>query len=178
MSLRPADARRLAALGATDATATVRQGGLTSKLSVRLQTSALKPEYWSDGGLVCNLYGADEPYLVAPNFTSTPATVINVRPWLAWYTEANGWRWLGPSGMNTSRWYRWTATPTGVAQWRTPAGATNPWTWAPIYASAGQHIFALAAFEIVYWEPHPRYEWRYTLSSAGGNSLTTFCVYP
>ena len=178
LSLRPTDARRLASLGATDATATVLEGGRSSRLSVRLQANALEPGDWSDGGLVCSLYGAYEPYLVAPNFTSTPPTVIDVRPWFAWYTPANGWRWLGPTGMNTSRWYRWTATPTGVAQWKTPAGATNQWTWAPIYANPGQHIFALAAFELVYWYAHPRYEWKYALSSPGGNSLTTYCMYP
>jgi hypothetical protein len=178
LSLRRADAQRLAALGATIATASVRERGSTSILSVSLQTNLLEPADWSDGGLVCRLYGAYESYLVAPNFTSTPSTVIDVRPWFAWYTAANGWRWLGPTGVNASKWYRWTATPTGVAQWNTPAGATNRWTWAPIFVGRGQHIFALAAFEIVYWDAHPRYEWKYALSSPGGNSLTTYCTYP
>lgn len=177
LSLRRADARRLAALGPTPAGVTLGQG-TAAQLSLTLQTTAQGPSYWSDGGLECSLLGTDRPYLVAPNFTLTPPAVIDVRPWVAWYTPTNGWRWLGTAGVNTSTWYRWTATSSGVQQWKTPAGAINPWTWAPISVHPGQKTYAIGVFEIVYWYAHPHYVWRYALSSPGANVLTTYCNYP
>ena len=99
--------------------------------------------------------------LVAPNFTVTPSAIIDVRPWFAFYTPSNGWRWLGTTGVNSSSWYRWSATPTGVATWMTPAGALNPWTWAPLPVRPGQQTYAITAFEVIYWYAHPRYVWAY-----------------
>jgi hypothetical protein len=133
LRLRQDDARRLAVLGPTLTSVALGQGGAGARLSLTLEANAQSPGYWSDGGLQCAFLGSYEPYLVAPNFTDTPPVVIDVRPWVAWYTDANGWRWLGTAGVNASRWYRWTATPSGIEQWTTPAGAVNPWTWAPIY---------------------------------------------
>ncbi|MGO9749975.1 MAG: hypothetical protein ACLP8S_31060 [Solirubrobacteraceae bacterium] len=178
LMLRQADVRRLTALGPTLASVTLGQGRATAQLSLTLQTTAQGPSYWSDGGLQCDLLGNDEPYLVAPNFTVSPPTLIEVRPWVAWYTATNGWRWLGTLGVDASAWYPWTATPSGVQQWRTPTGALNPWTWAPIYAQPGQDTFAIGVFEIIYWYTHPRYVWRYALSSPSGSTPTAYCNYP
>lgn len=178
LSLRRADARRLATVGPTLASVTLGQGRTTTRLSLTLQSTPKAPNYWSDGGLECSLLGTYEPYLVAPNFTDTPSAVVDVRPWVAWYTARHGWRWLGTAGANASTWYRWTATPSGVQQWKTPAGAINPWTWAPIHVHAGQHMYMIGAFEIVYWYAHPRYAWSYALSHGRGNALTSYCSYP
>ena len=178
LSLRRADARRLAALGPTLAGVSLGQGRATARLSLTLQTGAEGPGFWSDGGLECSLLGTYQPYLVAPDFTLTPPAVIDVRPWVAWYTATNGWRWLGTAGVNASNWYRWTATPSGVQQWRTPAGASNPWTWAPIYVRPGRDIYAIGVLEILYRYAHPRYLWRYAPSSPSGRALTTYCNYP
>ncbi len=178
LSLRRSDARRLAALGPTLASVTLGQGAASARLSLLLQNGPQGPGYWSDGGLECSLLGPYEPYLVAPNFTDNPPAVIDVRPWVAWYTAGNGWRWLGTAGVNASRWYRWTATASGVQQWRTPAGALNSWTWAPIYVHPGQNTYAVGVFEIVYWYAHPRYTWRFALSRGRANSVTTYCNYP
>jgi hypothetical protein len=125
----------------------------------------------------CSLLGADTPYLVAPNFTVGPPAIIDVRPWVAWYTAATGWRWIGTTGVNSSSWYRWTATPAGVQQWFTPTGALNPWTWAPIRVRAGRGMYTLGVFEVVYWYPHPRYVWQYTRSRLGPASTGTYCTY-
>ena len=105
--------------------------------------------------------------------------IIDVRPWVAWYTSANGWRWLGTIGVNRSSWYRWYATPGGVATWVTPTGALNPWTWAPVGFPAGQQIRAIAVFELIYWYAHPRYIWGYTPSQLTASAPTsTYCRFP
>jgi len=174
LSLSGAAAGRLRALGSTLASVTL--GG--QHPSIMLEASSAPPSDWSDGGLECSFLGPYEPYLVAPNFTVSPAVVIDVRPWVAWYTGANGWRWLGTSGVNSSTWYRWTATPTGVAQWVTPTGALNPWTWAPISVSPGQHASAIGVFEVIYWYAHPRYKWAYTRSRLNASALGAYCMYP
>ncbi len=169
---------RLARLGSTLAAATFRQGGATERLSLTLEARVQAPSFWSDGGLQCTTLGDFEAYLVAPNFKVAPSVTIDVRPWVAWYTTANGWRWLGVRGINASRWYRSTATPNGIAEWRTPTGALNPWTWAPIYVPAGQRIQAIGVFEVVYWYSRPTYVWRYTRSSPTLDQLGTYCNYP
>ena len=178
LSLRRADARRLAALGPTLASVTLGHGTATARVSLTLQPAAERPSYWSDGGLECSVLGSYEPYLAAPNFTVTPPAVIDVRPWVAWYTATNGWRWLGIRGVNASAWYRWTATPSGVQEWKTPPGAINLWTWGPIYVVPGQGTYAIGVFEIVYWFARPTYVWRYAVSSPAANKLTTYCNYP
>jgi len=97
---------------------------------------------------------------------------------VAWSTAGEGWRWLGTAGVNASRWYRWTATATGVSQWETPLGAINPWTWGPISVHPGADTYMIGVVEIVYWYTHPRYAWKYTLASPRTGSLTTYCSYP
>jgi hypothetical protein len=176
LSLGRADARRLTALKSTIATVSFGSAG-TQRYWITLETRSTPPPYWSDGGMECNLLGADEPYLVAPNFTLTPPAIIDVRPWVAWYTPANGWRWLGTTGLNSSSWYRWTATPSGVGEWITPTGALNPWTWAPIRVRPGQQTYALGVFEVIYWYHESRYIWAYTKSRLNASAIGTFCSY-
>ena len=172
LSLSPAVAGRLRALKSTLAGVTLGGGG-AQHFSVTLETTPATPRPWSNGGMQCNFLGAYEPYLVSPNFTVTPPALISVRPWVAWYTSANGWRWIGTEGINSSSWYLWWATPAGVGTWVTPTGALNPWTWAPIHVPTGHQIDALGVFEVIYWYAHPRYTWAYTSSTLG-----TYCTYP
>ena len=174
--LRGGDARRLAASGSTLASVTLGQGNGAARLSLTLQTTDQSPRFWSDGGLECNLLGSFEPYLVAPNFTAISPLDVEVRPWVAWYTSTVGWRWLGTVGSNASQWYRWTATPSGVAQWKTPAGAMNRWTWSPISVSPGHGTYAVGVFEVVYGSA--RYTWGYSPSNLVGSGLATYCRYP
>jgi hypothetical protein len=178
LSLSHADARRLAALRSTTATLTIATANTTEQLSLTLTAGLTRPSYWTDGGLQCSLLGDYTADLAAPNFTITPSTTIDVRPWIAWYTAATGWQWLGTTGPNTSRWYRWTATPDGIQQFKTPAGAINPWTWAPISVHPAQHTYAIGVFEVRYWYPHPQYAWSYTRSSLNANTPATYCTYP
>jgi hypothetical protein len=178
LTVTAAGARRLAGLGSTLARVTLGRGRATALYSLMLSSGALAPGFWSDGGVECSLLGPDEPYLVAPNFTLTPSAVIDVRPWIAFYTAANGWRWLGTAGLNRSTWYRWTATSSGVLQWTTPAGALNPWTWAPITVRPGRQTYVIGVFEIIYWYAHPRYIWQYAHSQLGPSSSGTYCGYP
>lgn len=176
LSFRAQDARRLSSLKSTIAGVSFGSGA-AKRFSIVLQSRASKPPYWTDGGMECSLLGADTPYLVAPLFRVGPPAIIDVRPWVAWYTAATGWRWIGTTGVNRSSWYRWTATPTGVQQWFTPTGALNPWTWAPIRVRAGRGMYTVGVFEIVYWYRHPRYVWQYTRSRLGPTSTGTFCTY-
>ena len=178
LSIRTADRTRLARLGSTLAEVILRQGGATQRLSVTLEARVQAPSFWTDGGLQCTTLGDYEAYLVAPNFKVSPSVTIDVRPWVAWYTTANGWRWLGVRGINASRWYRSTATPDGVVEWKTPTGARNAWTWAPIHVPAGRRTYAIGVFEVVYWYSRPTYVWRYTRSSPTLNQLGTYCNYP
>lgn len=177
------DARHIQAAGSTIAAVTLIQGKLAEHVSLLLQTdgprAAQQMEYWSDGGLECNLLGQNEAYLVAPDFTVTPPTTIDVRPWVAWYTAATGWRWLGVHGLSLSRWYRWLATPSGITAWTTPIGALDPWTWAPINVPAGKGLYAIGLFEVVYWYGgHPTYLWRYAQSSTEAGAVSNYCIYP
>ena len=177
LSLRPAAGRKLAALKSTLATVTLGAGN-GERFAITLESRPTAPSYWSNGGIECRLLGPNEPYLVAPNFTVTPPAIIDVRPWVAWYTPANGWRWLGTTGVNSSSWYRWSATSSGVVTWMTPAGALNPWTWAPIVVPGGGQTEAIGVFELIYWYAHPRYVWAYTHSRLDASTLGTYCTFP
>ena len=96
----------------------------------------------------CSLLAPYDAYLVAPNFTVTPPAIIDVRPWVAWYTSANGWRWHGTIGLNRSSWYRWSATRRRAAAWMTPTVALNPWTWIHVDVPAAQHIHAICGIRV------------------------------
>ena len=152
--------------------------GAGQSFSVTLSSGAVPSSFWSDGGLQCNLFGADQPYLVAPDFRVMPAAMIDVRPWVAFYTAANGWRWLGTGGLNKSAWYQWTAGPTGVNSWVTPTGALNPWTWAPITVRPGRGTYAIGVFEVEYLYFHPTYAWEYAHSQTATGPTTTYCSFP
>ncbi|MGA2011709.1 MAG: hypothetical protein ABSH51_14450 [Solirubrobacteraceae bacterium] len=178
LTVRARAQRRLTALRSTLATAILHEGASSARISLSLSTRVQAARFWSDGGLQCDFLGARSPYLVAPDFTDTPATIIDVRPWIAWYTPGQGWRWLGTDGLDASQWYRWTAGPTGIAQWTTPTAAVNPWTWGPITVAPGDATAMIGAFEIVYRYAQPTYAWGYVSADALSAAPTTYCRYP
>ncbi len=171
------------------ATASVRQGGRTSALDFTLLVRGKAPAakgYWTDGRLQCSPDGSGTPpaYLVEPDFTTREPTPISTRAWVAWYTPAGGWHWLGVNGENKGRWDTWTATATGIAQFH-PGGAATPipYSWGPIAVPAGQGITAVGVYEIVYWVGgRPDHQWQYVNAgntgavAAGGGTLS--CAYP
>jgi hypothetical protein len=164
--------------GSVTATVTFTQSRAIERLAVNVGPRPPQPVYWTSVfGLVCGAPGSSQAQLQAPNFTVTPSTTIDVRPWLAVYTSATGWQWLGTNGPNASRWYRWTATPSGVAEWRTPSGTIAPWTWSPIAVQPGRGTYVIAVFEAIYWYSHPAYVWRYAHSVPGTNLTSTYCTY-
>lgn len=175
--LRGAAVKRLDALGSVLAQATLGRGRLTSSVSLTLRARSAAAGFWTDGGLECDLLGFNESYIAAPNFTVRPPAIIDVRPWVAVFTSRSGWQWVGTLGPGHSAWYRWTATPSGVQEWYTPAGALNPWTWAPIAVRPAGATYAIGAFEIVYRYTHPVYQWRYIPSYASSSPASAFCRY-
>jgi hypothetical protein len=178
LSLNKAAARRVAHAGAVLVQLRFVQGKKTTTLPLTLDPGVEAPSFWSDGGLLCSAPGSSGAALVAPNFTVTPPTTIDVRPWVAWYTPASGWRWMGVDGLGSSSWYRWTATPTGIAEWMTSSGRIVPWRWAPIGFPTGEGTYAIGVFEAVYWYSRPTYVWSYARSSPALNVFTTYCNYP
>jgi hypothetical protein len=178
LKLSAAAAHELGLLKSTLGHVKLGKGSATTQYAITLESAAVASPRWSDGGLVCNFYGANSPMLSAPNFTVQPPAIIDIRPWIAFYTAANGWRWLGTSGLNKSLWYRGTATPTGVTQWRTPGGALNRFTWAPITVRPGANTYAIGVFEVTYWYTHMRYVWQYTSSLMSSGAKSTYCSYP
>jgi hypothetical protein len=174
-------ARRLARIGSTVGRVTLRQRRATARASITLATDgrAAAAGDWSDGGLQCASPGPRQMYLVAPNFTVTPPTSIDIRPWIAWSTAGDGWRWLGVQGVGASRWLRLTATPAGVAQWLAPTGALNPWTWGPIEVPGGVAASAVGVFEVVYWYGgRPTYVWHTTRAHVTATTTSAYCDVP
>jgi hypothetical protein len=178
-ALTRSQARGIANSSGLSGALTLTQGAQTVRLSLSLGRRAPAPLFWTSAfGLGCTAAGPQSPELVAPNFTSTPApTTIDVRPWLAWYTSATGWQWLGARGPGSSTWYRWTATPSGVAEWQQPTGI-SPWTWGPIGITAGHGTYVIAVLEAVYWYSHPTTVWEYARSEPSSTTVATYCVYP
>lgn len=169
------------------ATATIKQAGRSSKLyfTLRVGASAVQTkDFWTDGHLQCtDSAGAPQAYLVEPDFTTEATTPISTRGWIAWYSAAGGWHWLGLNGENNSRWDTWTASPTGIVQFH-PAGSPvpTPWTWGPISIPVGKGIAVIGVYEIVYWVGgNPSYQWQYVnagstgAAAAGGGNL--YCNY-
>lgn len=174
--LTKAQAGKIPRLGGITAKLTVVEKGTTEQLTVSVSKILPAPSYWtSNFGLSCTALGSNVAQLIAPNFSASLPTTIDVRPWLAWYTPSTGWQWLGSRGPGKSSWYRWTATPSGVFEWQ-QSGTITPWTWAPISVAPGHGTYVVAAFEAVYWYGNPAYVWNYAHSQPG--SLTTDCVYP
>jgi hypothetical protein len=173
-SFTHAQAGKLLAGGGSLATLTLAGSG-GAPLSVQLSRATFTPTYWtSTFGLNCTAGGPDSALLSAPNFSVTPATTIDVRPWLAWYTPKTGWQWLGLQGADKSSWIRWTGTPSGVFEWQN-GGVTTPWMWGPIQIAPGQSAQVVAVFEVIYWYSHPVYVWRYARSQPGSGASN--CVY-
>jgi hypothetical protein len=175
-TLTKAQAARIPRLGGVTAALTLVEKGKTEHLSVSVSKILPAPPYWtSNFGLSCTTpQGSNVAQLVAPNFSASLPTTIDVRPWLAWYTPSTGWQWLGSRGPGKSSWYRWTATPSGVAEWQ-QSGTITPWTWGPISVAPGHGTYLVAAFEAVYWYGNPANVWNYAHSQPG--SLSTDCVY-
>jgi hypothetical protein len=172
LSLGKTIARKVNGSGSVLAHVAFRQGGGSETQSVMVGPHPPAAQFWTSVfGLQCTAFGGE---LTAPNFTVTPTTTIDVRPWLAWYTPATGWQWLGTDGPNSSRWYRWVGTPGGVAEWQTPSGTLNPWTWGPITVSPGHGTYVIAVLEAVYWYSHPVYVWEYAHSYPS----SPYCAYP
>ena len=117
-----------------------------------------------------------------PDFTTASPTPISTRGWVAWYTAAGGWHWLG-SRENVGRWDTWTAT---VDRHRAvPPGrrvSPIPFTLGPISVPAGQAIYAVGVYEIVYWAGGGRTTSGSTSTrarparAAGGAATTTACI--
>jgi hypothetical protein len=174
--LTKAQAAKIPRLGGVTAKLTVVEKRKTENLMVSVSKVLPAPAYWtSDFGLSCAAQGTNVAQLVAPNFSASLPTTIDVRPWLAWYTSSTGWQWLGSRGPGKSSWYRWTATPSGVFEWQ-QSGTITPWTWSPISVIPGHGTYVVAAFEAVYWYGNPVDVWKYARAEPG--SLTSDCVYP
>jgi hypothetical protein len=169
------------------ATATVAQAGRSSKVYFTLSAGGPASEtkgFWTDGHLQCtDSSGAPQAYLVEPDFTTASPTPISTRGWIAWYSAAGGWHWLGVGGEGAGRWDTWTASVTGITQFH-PDGATTPvpWTWGPVSVPAGQGITTVGVYEIVYWVGgKPDHQWQYVnagttgAAAAGGGNL--YCAY-
>jgi hypothetical protein len=183
----PKAAAAIARIRSVAATATVRQAGRSTKLSFTLRSGvgAARKGFWTDGHLACTPDGSTESiaFFAEPDFTGKN-TPISTRGWVAWYTTAGGWHWLGQDGENAASWQTWTATPTGIPQFH-PGGAVNsvPWTFGPISVPGGQEIYAVGVYEIVYWVGGtPQYRWQYVNAGSTGavaaGSPTQYCVYP
>jgi hypothetical protein len=171
------------------ATARASEGGRVANLSFTLVTKGAAPPsraFWTDGRLHCSpdATGLPPAYLVTPDFTTASQTPVSTRGWVAWWTQAGGWHWLGINGENKGRWDTWMATPTGILQFH-PNGSVQPsaYSWGPISIPTGQGIHAIGVYEIVYWVGgKPDYQWQYVNAgttgavAAGGGTL--YCVYP
>ena len=179
LSLSKDAARQIARVRQALGTVTLSDRSTVERLSVTLTSGPQPtPSFWTSVfGLRCNAPGY-QGQLIAPNFSDSVPTTIDVRPWLAWYTNAGGWHWLGTVGVNRSQWYEWTATPSGVAEWQTPGGAITPWTWSPLSVTPGNGTYVVAVFEAIYWYGHPEYVWSYARSIEDGDAITTYCSYP
>ncbi len=181
-SVTPKIAKRIAARRTVAATAIVRQGGRDTRLYFNLgagSAPARAKGFWTDGHLQCA-----PGYLVEPDFTAKTTIPISTRGWVAWYTPASGWRWLGNQGENRGRWNAWTASAAGVAQFH-PGGAAIPvpWSMGPIAVPAGRGIITVGVYEIVYWVGgRPDYQWQYvnagTTGAVAAGAATQSCVNP
>ena len=95
--------------------------------------------------------------------------------------RAGGWHWLGSgeTGAGTPGRPRWAASRSSI-----PGGAATPipFTWGPISVPAGQAIYAVGVYEIVYWVGgRPDYQWQYvnagTTGAAAAGTGNLYCAY-
>ena len=167
------------------ARATVKQGGRTAKLDFTLRVGKGAPPaagFWTDGHLLCTADGVTpQGYLAEPDFTTASPTRISTRGWIAWYTAASGWHWLGLDGENRGRWETWTANAGGVEQFHPGGpGVPSPFTWGPITVPPGVHT--VGVYEIVYWVGGlPQHAWQYvnagTTGAVAAGGATQYCAY-
>lgn len=167
------------------ARATVKQRGRSFKLDFELRAGtggARGAGFWTDGHMLCTPDGVTpQAYLAEPDFTTQNPTRISTRGWIAWYTAAGGWHWLGLNGENNGRWETWTATVNGVEQFHPSGpGVPSPFTWGPITVPPGVHT--VGVYEIVYWVGGlPQYAWQYVNAGSTGavaaGGPTQYCVY-
>ena len=166
-------AARAAQGGGGDAGRSRRRDALPSSyVLLRAGSSAkAKAGFWTDGHLQCaDGSGAPQAYLVEPDFTTATPTPISTRGWIAWYTAAGGWHWLGVNGEGAGRWDTWTASVSGIVQFH-PNGQPTPvpWTQGPVAVPAGQGITTVGVYEIVYWVGgKPDYQWQYVNAGTTG----------
>lgn len=188
LSLSKKVAGRVAKRRTVAATATITQGRGAKRISFSLSAggSPAKPKgFWTDGHLQCSQDGSGAPpaYLAEPDFSDKSSIPISTRGWIAWYTAAGGWHWLGIGGEDKGRWDTWTATLTGVTQFH-PGGAVVPipFTWGPVSVPPGQGTYAVGVYEIVYWVGgKPDYQWQYVNAGATGaahaGAGNLYCAY-
>ena len=125
-------AKRLVRRRTVAATGIVRQGGRDARVYFELtagRAPAPAKGFWTDGHLQCA-----PGYLVEPDFTAKSTIPISTRGWVAWYTAAGGWHWLGSGGENVGRWNAWTASASGVEQFHpngTPSRCPGRWGRSP-----------------------------------------------
>ena len=181
-------AKRLAKRKTVAATATVKQCGQvlrSSSFALRAGGSAPAPKgFWTDGHLQCtDSAGAPQAYLVEPDFTTATPTPVSTRGWIAWYTAAGGWHWLGVNGENANRWDTWTATVGGIAQFH-PDGAPSPCRGrgARSRSRPARASSPIGVYEIVYWVGgKPDYQWQYvnagTTGAAAAGGGNPYCAY-
>ena len=127
---------------------------------------------------------APQAYLVEPDFTTTTPTPISTRGWVAWYTPAGGWHWLGVGGENASAAgtrgrRRCRASPSSIPaarrrRCRGPGARSR--------VPTGQGISAVGVYEIVYWVGgKPDYQWQYVNAGAPAPPRpaegTLYCTY-
>jgi hypothetical protein len=171
-------AKRLARRRSVTATGIVGTARVTFELTAGLKPAAPKG-FWTDGHLDCAT-----GFLVEPDFTAASQIPISTRGWVAWYTEATGWHWLGSGGENAGRWNTWTASVSGVQQFH-PNGTVvpGPWTLGPIAVPPGRGIYTAGVFEVVYWVGgRPDHQWQYVNAGSTGavaaGGANPYCVQP
>ena len=175
-------AKRLTNRRTTAATALVSQAGKPARLYFDLTAGskgAPPKGFWTDGHLDCA-----QGFLVEPDFTTKSPIPISTRGWVAWYTPATGWHWLGNAGEDNGHWNAWTASVGGVTQFH-PGGAAVPvpWTMGPISVPPGRGIYAVGVYEIVYWAGgRADHQWQYvnagTTGAVAAGTPNQYCVYP
>ena len=160
------------------ATGIVGAGRLTFQLTAGLKPAA-PTGCWTDGPR-----DGATGVRVEPDFTAASQIPISTRGWVAWYTEATGWHWLGSAGENAGRWNTWTASVSGVQQFHPNGTAVPvPWTLGPIAVPPGRGTYTAGVFEIVYWGGgRPDHPWQYVNAGSTGavaaGGANPYCVHP
>ena len=166
------------------ATARVRQAGAQhgSFFSLTAGRRAGRPR--ASGPTATSQLRAPAPTWSSPTSPTKSPTPISTRGWVAWYTRdgrlalaRHRRRGRGPLGHLDGD-----ASPASRSS--TPAARSTPipFTWGPISVPAGQGIYAVGVYEIVYWVGgRPDYQWQYvnagTTGAAAAGAANLYCVY-